>query len=458
MALHNKLFSKILITAFAIALFMASCGGRNSKTAGSKPLTFSPITQKVCAADTTQSYEVYLPTGYSAKTKWPVIYVFDAHGDGKLAVSHFQEAAERFGYIVLGSNNSRNGLQTLEHTLDILLKDARQNYAIDPGRQYTGGFSGGGRVASLVAIKYGNIKGIITCSAGMPGFNPQTAPAKFDIYAIAGREDFNLDEVLAIQQQFANSDWRYVTTAFDGGHAWPPVSYITRAVLWFQLNAMRDGLIPKNNDMLDAALDSSLLYCKQYIGRNQYIRAADECKLGISFLSGLRSTKKLDKKLKEIQEQDAYTEELHKAEQLQLTEQQLKEGFIQSFNSQDINWWKNELAELASRINQETDINTRQMYSRIKGFLGIVCYSFTSKALQDNNDTLTTKYLEIYETLEPQNPDCFYYKALFLDKKGHYNEAVASLKTAIKFGFKEMSKAQLQLSRKTWQVFESTVK
>ena len=458
MTFPKKLFSKILTIVLVIATFATSCGGHHTKDTNSKPLSFSTIMRRVCTADTTQSYEVYLPTGYSAQKKWPVIYVFDSHGDGKLAVSHFQEAAERFSYIILGSNNSRNGLQTLEHTLDIMLKDAQQNFPIDPARQYAGGFSGGGRVALMVASQLGNIKGIITCSAGMQGFTPQSSPSKFDIYAIAGREDFNLDEVMAIQQQFMNTDWRYVTTAFDGGHAWPPVSYLTKAVLWFQLNAMRDGLIPKDEALLDATLDSTLLYCGQYLDRSQYIKAADECRFGISFLSGLQNTKKIEKKLKEIQQQEAYTNELRNIEQLKLMEEQLKSGYMQRFNSQDIKWWKNELTELSNRLNQEPNINTRQMYSRIKGFLGIVCYSLTAKSLQDNNDDMTKKCLEIYETLEPQNPDCFYYRTLYLNKKGQYAEAAASLKTAIQYGFKEISKAKSQLSPKTWQIFENNVK
>ena len=99
-----------LLTACTFAALTISCGTNASQNTIHKPLTFSAITHKVCTDDTSQSYEVYLPSGYPAQKKWPVIFVFDPHGNGKLAVEHFKEAAEMFGYVVLGSNNSRNGL------------------------------------------------------------------------------------------------------------------------------------------------------------------------------------------------------------------------------------------------------------------------------------------------------------------------------------------------------------
>ena len=458
MDLSIKLINRLLLSLSLILIFVSSCGGYKQKKSEAKPLKFSAITRKICTSDTTQSYNVYLPIGYPGQKKWPVIYAFDPHGDGKLAVNHFQKAAERYGYIILGSNNSRNGLQTLDHTLAIFLSDTKNKFAIDPDRQYATGFSGGGRVAGILATKYGNIKGIITCSAGLPGLNPQTSPTKFDIYAIAGREDFNYDEVMSIQQQFSNTNWRFITTAFDGGHTWPPASYLSNAVSWFQLNAMKDGAIPKDEDMLDLMLDSFKIRSQQYLSNNHFIRAADECKMGISYLTGLLSTKKLETKLREIQTQEGYTNELHSNEQLQLMEQQLKRGYIQGFSNQDIDWWKNELNDLTNSINQGADLGTRQMYSRIKGFLGIVCYSYSSKAIQENNMDMAAKCLEIYETLEPKNPDCFYYKAQFLDKKGQNAEAATSLKKAVEFGFKEMSKAHSQLSKKTIEIFELSFK
>src|SRR5438552_19004603 len=62
-----------------------------------------------CAADASQSYALYLPTNYDTARAWPVIFAFDPGARGRVPVERYQAAAEKYGYIVAGSNNSRNG-------------------------------------------------------------------------------------------------------------------------------------------------------------------------------------------------------------------------------------------------------------------------------------------------------------------------------------------------------------
>jgi hypothetical protein len=59
--------------------------------------------------DSSQSYALYLPSNYTPNRKWPVLYAFDPGARGRVPVERFKEAAEKYGWIVLGSNNSRNG-------------------------------------------------------------------------------------------------------------------------------------------------------------------------------------------------------------------------------------------------------------------------------------------------------------------------------------------------------------
>ena len=68
------------------------------------------IPEILCVADTSESYALYLPSNYSPDKRWPIIYAFDPVARGKLPVGLFKEAAEKYGYIVAGSNNSRNSI------------------------------------------------------------------------------------------------------------------------------------------------------------------------------------------------------------------------------------------------------------------------------------------------------------------------------------------------------------
>src|ERR1043165_1659033 len=62
-----------------------------------------------CAAEPAQSYALYIPSNYTPGHGWSAIFAFDPRGRGRVPVERFRQAAEMYGYIVAGSNNSRNG-------------------------------------------------------------------------------------------------------------------------------------------------------------------------------------------------------------------------------------------------------------------------------------------------------------------------------------------------------------
>src|SRR5262245_48361435 len=70
----------------------------------------SVVEKVVVSSEPDQSYAIYLPSNYSTKQKWPTIFCFDPGARGKFALDHFRAAAEKLGYVIACSNNSRNGL------------------------------------------------------------------------------------------------------------------------------------------------------------------------------------------------------------------------------------------------------------------------------------------------------------------------------------------------------------
>ena len=101
--------------------------------------------------DEAQSYALYLPSNYDPSRPWPVIFLFDPGARGPSAVSHFRAAAERYGYVLVGSNNSRNGLwEQYVPGILAMIADAGTRLSLDPKRVYAAGLSGGARVASRI--------------------------------------------------------------------------------------------------------------------------------------------------------------------------------------------------------------------------------------------------------------------------------------------------------------------
>lgn len=67
------------------------------------------IPRVACAANPEQTYALYLPSYYTPERSWPVLFAFDPAARGRMPVDLAREAAEKYGYIVAGSNNSENG-------------------------------------------------------------------------------------------------------------------------------------------------------------------------------------------------------------------------------------------------------------------------------------------------------------------------------------------------------------
>src|SRR5437763_16954917 len=90
-----------------LLLIAASRHGAAQAEAVASPLG-AIVPHITCLADSKQSYALYLPSTFSATRKWPIIYVFDPFAHGPVATEIVRAAAERFGYIVVASNNSKN--------------------------------------------------------------------------------------------------------------------------------------------------------------------------------------------------------------------------------------------------------------------------------------------------------------------------------------------------------------
>ena len=119
------------------------------------------IDRVVCSAAARQSYALYLPSAYSAARTWPVLYCLEPSARGRLPLERFQEGAEKYGYIVAGSYNSRNGPMALaSEALQAMWRDTHETLSIDDRRAYLAGMSGGARAATAF-LKTGVFAGVI---------------------------------------------------------------------------------------------------------------------------------------------------------------------------------------------------------------------------------------------------------------------------------------------------------
>jgi predicted esterase len=231
-----------MIDAAAVALLLTVA------QAGTGPLPTGVVIADVkCEADPSHSYALYLPRAFSPDRMWPVILAFDPGGRGRTAVERYQAAAEQYGFIVAGSNNSRNGAANLEKIITTFTADVLTRLPIDAKRIYTAGMSGGSRVALTIALGAKDVAGVIASSAGYPDSKPRkTVP--FPIFATAGTEDFNHVEMRLLDRALTTP---HRLVVFEGGHTWLSSELAVEAVEWMEVQAMKAGRKPRDEEEID---------------------------------------------------------------------------------------------------------------------------------------------------------------------------------------------------------------
>jgi tetratricopeptide (TPR) repeat protein len=197
-----------------------------------------------CRHDPQYSYSIYLPTTYLPERKWPVVYCFSPGGDGVRPLRLLQPAAETYGYILIGSNDARNGPWEPVHAAQrALWHEVNARFAVDPRRSYATGFSGGSRAAVEMALSHERqFAGLILAGAAFSPQTPYPRRSHLAVYALVGDGDLNLAEHLKVEQQLQEKGYVQWLEVFEGGHRWPSAARFREAVALLEVAAMKRGL------------------------------------------------------------------------------------------------------------------------------------------------------------------------------------------------------------------------
>jgi len=263
--------------AALLSFFFALCGAAWGGPAPDTIRAGEVIESVPCKRFPGNSYALYLPSAYTPQKKWPVVYAFDPGAEGDYPVSRYHEVAEKYGYILAGSNNSQNFLGASEGTaIQAMLEDVEERFSLDPARIYTTGFSGGARVATLVALRCTDsckIAGVVADGATYPGSASPSAKDSFLYFMALGETDFNYPEVVETRLAKERFGSPYRMRLFPGPHQWAPAAVFEEAVEWFQLRAMRAGAIPKDEAFIAEQRKRALAEAGQAEATHEALRA-----------------------------------------------------------------------------------------------------------------------------------------------------------------------------------------
>jgi dienelactone hydrolase len=433
-----------------VACAILSCALLSSQASGAGPQAIEKgkvIYKVTCRSDAQQSYALYLPSSYARDRRWPILYCFDPAASGQRPVERFKEAAEKYGYIVVGSNNSRNGsTEAPLAAVKAMLDDTQARFAIDERRVYTTGFSGGARVASSVGYALtGSIAGVIACGAGFPqGLSPSRS-TPFPLFGTAGIEDFNFPEVRQLVRALEGYGVASRIAVFEGAHEWPPSAVCVEALEWMELQAMKSGRRAKDERLIEELFNKNAERARGYEAAGKlYDAFASQDAIARDF-KGLKDVSEFEKHAAELKEQkevkqalkqevEMEKEQVRRTSELFTLKNSLRDSESGVIALADL---KRNIASLKKKIAEKELSAERIVARRALNQLLVSLFESAHELTNRKQYDEAARNLSIAALIVPDNPRVHYNLACAYALNKDKSRAIEALKKSVEKGFSD---------------------
>lgn len=402
--------------------------------------------------DPSQTYALYLPSNYTPARRWPIVYCFDPLARGALPVKLFSEAAERFGWVVVGSNNSRNGpVKASVDAASAMIEDTQARLSVDTARVYATGFSGGSRQAIWVDNLCRHcLAGVIAVGAGYPPSLKPSAPVTFALFGVAGTDDFNYAELKALDETFARLGGAHRFESFDGGHAWPTPALAAAAVEWMEIQAVRAGLRQKDEALVSGVWERRLAEARRLEANSETYAAFRAYESLAADFRGLRDASEIGevekrvaalggvKEVKAALRDEA--EQMRRQERLssELFELAGKRGGDLDVSTQAAADFRHRLDALRVKAKAEADSGERRVARRVLNQVMGYFYETAANLRQRRaRPSEVVAALEVASEVAPRSPQIFYELAVAYAENSDRKRALSALRKAFELGFKD---------------------
>ena len=399
----------------------------------------------ICYDNESYSYALYLPSNYHDSLKWPVIYILEPGARGALATNVFKLAAEKYGYVIACSNDSRNGLFLDNYKIvEIFTSDVHSRFNIDNKRIYFSGFSGGSRVALSVAVLNSSIAGVIACGAALSS-NRELHPDSshdFVYIGLVGNRDMNYLEMFDMEEFMTSIGISNSLRIFDGGHRWPPSQTIIEAVEWFELEAMKNGLQPIDNDFIDMIYDKRKLQTIDLVANDELVEAMHQYKNRIRTFKGIIDITEIEQKMAVLEKDKSFRKEKKDSDRSRALENEYRSSFLYAANQLVIynpvpdslhNWWSSKIKRL-KQMEANESISQQLMGARLINMVSAMSIEWSQEQIEKKR---YYNALELIKLGVELNPNSFYYyfkMAIIEILNNNQDEALKALEKAIENG------------------------
>ncbi len=418
------------------------------------PPPFPPgkvIPKVACSADSKQSYALYLPSAFSAARKWPIIYLFDPLARGEVAVEAVRAAAEKFGYIVVASNNSRNGpMADSTAAANAVWRDTQERFPIEEQRRYLAGMSGGARLVTAIALSCdGCAAGVIANAAGFPIDKPPQRNMKFAYFGAVGNADFNYGEFVELRKKLEDVGAQYRIRTFDGQHGWAPPEVWIEALNWMDMRAMATGSLPRDPARIQQTADQELAQARDLQAKNNLLAAVREYQSLVRDFKGLTDVSSAKASLVELgKDKVVRAEEKQEASALE-QQARISEPFAAQMqaiasgesDNVDLNTLQHDFADLKKRADsaaKSDDLNAL-VVRRALGGLVIAAYESGQHSMEGKDYRAALAYFDLAAAGSANPAFAHYQRARAYAMLGNSKGTLAELRLALAAGFHDES-------------------
>ena len=453
--LHHSQINLLVVTLLAICQ-IAGHAGTTLAVASDEPQPGIISNKVICKNKPEQSYAVYLPSTYSASRKWPLIAALDPAARGSVPLEQFKDAAERYGYIVCGSNNSRNGpLQPSAEAAKAILEDVGTRFSVDAKQVYLTGFSGGARAATAIASWLKDqIVGVIGCGAGLAvGLEPSSS-LPFIYYGTVGKEDFNYPEMKQLDRALTASGLTHHIEVFEGGHNWAPPDVCVKAIEWMELQAMKSHRRSPDQSFVDRLFETAgdTARTDESNGRvyEAYIAYTE---IAIEY-KGLRDVSEFEKKAAALKDSKAIKQALAK-ERDQENEQARRSNELFDLRAKALRTngdpstqqpflvdLKRIVSDLKRKSKAKESSPERALAQRVLSQYTISSFEQSMLLIQTKKYNLAAANLAIDAEVMPDSPRVWYYLACAYSLNGDKRRALDALTRAVQKGFSNVEELE----------------
>ena len=438
------MIKRLLINASCkvILLFSLSCTSGQQK----KEQVF--INSKVypevhCTSDTSLTYALFLPPQYEKEKSCPVFILFDPHGDGMLPVNLFSTEAAKSGFILAGSNNSKNGMDYPQTTgfYRNMLADLKNRFNIEKKAIYVGGFSGGSRVAASIAFGEGGVAGVVGCGAGLNNSNSKPT-SKFSYLGVVGSEDFNYSELLQLDEILDYAGYQHHLLVFEGIHQWPVKDVIPDIFTWLRFDEMRQKVIPANRAEINLFIENNDKIATSWSAQGNFLQQQQTYIKMVHYLQELTDIVPLQSEIKRLEGEKKVISAKRDQKKIVELEKELQNRYSTELQLQNIEWWTKEAKKLHILTKKPLNPEINQVYKRLLGYLSLDCYMISSNELKKGNLKVAERFIEIYRLVDPTNAEHRYLAAKVAAKNNNSDSVFVALNQAFELGFNNIQRLQ----------------